>query len=51
MYMYMMCIIHYVFMQIDLAVEATEKRKQMEIEKEITPGLIDKYKVWFYKNS
>lgn len=32
-------------MQLDLAVEATEKRKQLEIEKEITPDLIHKYKV------
>ncbi|XP_019851233.1 PREDICTED: DNA ligase 1-like isoform X2 [Amphimedon queenslandica] len=30
--------------KLDLASEATEKRKQLEIEKELTPGLIDKYK-------
>jgi hypothetical protein len=31
-------------MKLDLASEATEKRKQLEIEKQLTPNLIDKYK-------
>lgn len=34
-----------------MAAEATEKRRQLEIEKELTPNLIDKYKVHFNKES
>ena len=31
--------------QLELAQDATEKRRQMEIEKDITPGLVEQYKV------
>ena len=31
--------------QLELAQDATEKRKQLEIEKEVTADLVEKYKV------
>lgn len=32
-------------LQLEQAQDATEKRKQLEIEKDITPDLVEKYKV------
>ena len=43
MFCYRACDVY--LLQLDLAAEATEKRKQLEIEKEITPDLVHKYKV------